>query len=264
MRSPNYESISIRTAPPLIRLISRWFYAKAEVIIALTQAMSIDLKRNFNVPDKNIRVIPNPIDLRQIQELYSEPVDHPWFNDEIRKKFPIIIAVGGLVKAKGFPHLLKAFAKVRETLRARLVILGKGEKLQELKYLSEDLNIAQDTAFLGFANNPYKYMAKSDLFVLSSLWEGFPNVLVEAMACGTPVISTNCPSGPDEIITHGANGLLVPPADHEALAESILKLLNDERMRHSLSDAARKKVVDYDVTNIIREYEELFIHVAEG
>lgn len=262
MWSHTFESKNMRQASPLIRLLSRWFYAKAEIVIALTGEISKDLQENFNLPSNKIRVIPNPIDLKGVQSQSKESVEDPWFQEEVRRDFPLIIAVGSLVRAKGFPCLLHAFAKVRESLKVRLVILGRGKELQELKALSEDLNIAQEIAFLGFESNPYKYMAKADLFVLSSLWEGFPSVLLEAMACGIPIVSTACSSGPDEILTPGVNGLLVSPADCEALAEAISKVIRDEQMRQRFSAAAQEKVVEFDLGNIIGYYEDLFDEIA--
>ncbi len=141
---------------------------------------------------------------------------------------------------------------------SRLVILGDGGKRSNLEKLARQLGIERQVTFLGFQTNPFKYLARSDIFVLSSLWEGFALVIVEAMACGIPVISTRCPSGPDEIITDGVNGLLVPVADETALAEAILRLLKDKKLAVKLAQAGTKRAEDFAITKIIKQYEAIF------
>jgi len=132
-----------------------------------------------------------------------------------------------LTKAKDFSTLIRSFALMRKERPARLMILGDGEERHELEELSRKLGIASDVDMPGFVDNPYKYMAHAAVFVLSSAWEGFGNVLVEAMACGCPVISTDCPSGPAEILENGKYGILTPVGDAAALAEAMVAILND-------------------------------------
>ena len=168
---------------------------------------------------------------------------------------------GRLESQKGFKYLLEAFSKVSAKIEARLAILGRGSQMDELKRLSEKLGITSNVVFLGFQKNPYKYLANGDLFVLSSLWEGFPNALAKAMACGIPVVSTDCPSGPSEIITDGVNGLLVPPADPEALAGTVLRVLKDKEWATELAGAGRKRAEDLEASRVAGMYDAVLKRV---
>ncbi|GAH75207.1 unnamed protein product [marine sediment metagenome] len=145
-----------------------------------------------------------------------------------------------------------------KTFPCRLVILGEGDEEQALNKLAADLDISNDVAFLGFQNNPFSFIAHSNIFALSSHWEGFGNVIIEAMACSVPVISTNCPYGPNEIITDGVNGLLVPVGDTHAMAEAIAKLLKDEPLRERLAEEGKKRAEDFKVEKMVAEYEKVF------
>ncbi len=235
-------------------------YRKADKIIAVSEGVKKDLVVNFKLPEEKIEVIYNPLDIERIKELSKEElIEHHWFNDNV----PIIINVGSLNKPKAQEYLLKAFKLVREKIDCRLVILGEGEKENELKQLSIDLGISNDVAFLGFQNNPFRFIGRSSVFVLSSIWEGFPSVLVEAMACGVPVISTRCQSGPEEIITDSVNGLLVPVKDGEKLAEAIFKVITNPDLSASMASVAKATVSRYDVKNVIINYERLLISTVE-
>ncbi|OGP30994.1 MAG: hypothetical protein A2073_01515 [Deltaproteobacteria bacterium GWC2_42_11] len=161
-----------------------------------------------------------------------------------------------MTQQKGFDYLLKAFSIVlSEGIACRIVIMGKGKEEGFLKKLAKQLNISDRVDFLGFQQNPYRYMLHSTVFVLSSLYEGFPNVLLEALALGVPSIAARCPTGPEEIIADGVNGLLVPPADEKSLAEAIKRLLTDEALRKRLGEAGKKCAEDFRVAKIIKEYE---------
>ena len=138
------------------------------------------------------------------------------------------------------------------------MIIGEGEDKDQLIEMASSLGIHQDIDFLGFQKNPFKYMAKSSLFVLSSLYEGFGNVLVEAMALGLPVISTDCPSGPAEIIDDGENGILVPVQDENALAQAILDVLADSALRIHLSCEAKQKAEVFAAEKITQDYRRIF------
>ncbi len=153
----------------------------------------------------------------------KEPVEHPWFETG---ELPVILGVGRLMEQKDFPTLIRAFAKVLKVRPSRLVILGSGKERSRLNALVHELGLQNHVAMLAFQNNPYAYMTKAAVFALSSAWEGFGNVLVEAMAQGTPVVSTDCKHGPREILDHGKHGLLVPVGDSQAMAEAILNVLS--------------------------------------
>ncbi len=207
----------------LLPILMRWFYPSADKVVAVSQGLARELEDYLQLKSGTIDVIYNPVIDDQLVTKAQLSVKHPWFND---KTIPIILGVGRLVPQKDFATLIKAFAIVRKKQKARLVILGEGGLKDELLALVEGLNLTDDVAILDFVENPYAYMAKSAVFVLSSIAEGLPTVLIEAMAVGIPVISTNCPSGPVEILDNGKYGELVPVGDSKALGNAILKVLN--------------------------------------
>ncbi len=237
----------------LQKLGVRVLYSLADVILANSRGITEDLVENFGVSTQKVEVIYNPVNIERISHLAREPVDHPWFDDEL----PVVIAMGRLEPQKGYPYLLRAIARVKNIRPCRLMILGEGKKRGELEYLAQELGIKQNVAFLGFQKNPFKYLARADLFVLSSLWEGFPNVILEAMTCGTPVIATRCPSGPEEIITDGVNGILVPVGDEKALGNAIFGVLTEGKLMERLVQQGRKRARDFALKKKVREYEEI-------
>jgi glycosyltransferase involved in cell wall biosynthesis len=164
------------------------------------------------------------VDVTNIRQKAEEPLTHPWFSSN---QPPVILAVGRLVKQKDFDTLIRAFGLVRKERPARLMVLGEGREREKLLALIKNLGLEQDVTLHGFVENPFKYIKHAAVFVLSSLWEGFGNVIVEAMALGTPVVATECPSGPSEILEEGKWGRLVPPGDVDALAQSIIDTLDD-------------------------------------
>jgi glycosyltransferase involved in cell wall biosynthesis len=171
----------------------------------------------------------------------------------------IILACGRLTKQKGFAFLLEAFAETRKSIPlAHLCILGEGKERERLEARADELGIREFVRFLGFQSNPFKYMAVANVFVLSSVWEGFGNVIVEAMACGAPVVATDCPYGPSEIIENERSGLLVPPADPSALANAILRVLRDDSLRQKLIENGRARSQAFRAEKIACEYGRLF------
>ena len=240
------------------KILIKKCYPSVEHIISVSNGVKEDLVNNFHLPEKLIEVIYNAVDREEVKKLSLEAVNHSWFNSEV----PCIIAVGRLTKLKGFSILLQAFSLVRKQSPCKLIILGDGEQGASLEKMSQNLEIENDVAFLGFQNNPYKYLAHSDIFVLSSLWEGFGIVIIEAMACGVPVISTRCPYGPEEIIADGLNGLLVPVGDVEGMAQAILQLLSDEPLRKQLAEEGRRRAEDFKAERMVSQYEKLFEQVA--
>lgn len=242
-----------------LTVLKKWLvknlYPCSDLIISVSNGVAKDLAANFAIPESMVRVIYNAVDVERIQKLSKEWVSHVWYKE---KTSPILIAVGSLASHKGYFYLLRAFCMVRRNSFCRLVIVGEGDKRKHLEKLSKDLGIDDSVAFLGFQKNPFKFMYQSNLFVLSSLWEGFGNVIIEAMACGIPVVATCCPFGPEEIITDGVNGLLVSPGDEKTLAKAILRLIRDESLRKRLAEAGRKRVEDFRVEKMAKEYETIF------
>lgn len=204
-------------------------YQQADVIVAVSSALGDDLAAVARLPRERVITIYNPVVGPNLAELAAEPVDHPWFAPDAP---PVILSAGRLSAQKDFPTLIRAFAALRARCEARLVVLGgataedKTEvRQQDLIALAESLGVAGDVCLMGFMANPYAYMARSRLFALSSAWEGFGNVLVEALACGCPVVSTDCPFGPAEILDSGRYGRLVPVGAFDEMAVAMADLL---------------------------------------
>jgi glycosyltransferase involved in cell wall biosynthesis len=216
------KQISVRLTP----LAAKIFYPWADGIIAVSGGVAEDLAKVTKIPRNKIQLIYNPVIFPEMFEKAKESVEHPWFKPGSP---PVILGVGRFYPQKDFQTLIRAFAVVRKIRPAKLILLGgDGPELPKLKELIANLKLEEDVAILGFAANPYAYMAKASVFVLSSAWEGLPTVLIEAMAIGTPVVSTDCPSGPSEILDGGKYGWLTPVGDSKAMAEKILKVLSGE------------------------------------
>jgi glycosyltransferase involved in cell wall biosynthesis len=197
-------------------------YRAADQVVAVSGGVAADLARFGRLPDGKIRVIHNPVFDPNIEVMSQAPSDHPFFQ---AGGPPIIVAAGRLHRQKGFDILLRAFAMARAQIDCRLVILGDGPERERLSAQAEASGLGYDIDMPGFCANPFALMARAGAFVLSSRWEGFPNALVEAMACGAPVIATDCPSGPREILQGGSIAPLVPVEDADALARALVATL---------------------------------------
>jgi glycosyltransferase involved in cell wall biosynthesis len=228
----------------------RLLYAQADMITAVSQGVKDDLIEKLHLSADKIMVVYNPIVTSDLPQLADEPVNHPWFAEDV----PVILGVGRLVEEKDFPTLIRAFALVRAQRPCRLLILGEGHGREELEHLAQELGIQADVDLPGFDKNPFKYMARCTVFVLSSRFEGLPGVLIQAMACGTAVISTDCPSGPSEIITAGRDGLLVPVADGAALADCLNELLANPQQRAVMGQRARLSAQRFCVQDVLAQY----------
>jgi glycosyltransferase involved in cell wall biosynthesis len=202
----------------LMPQLARTFYPWADCIVAVSQGVADDLTKVVGISNECVRVIYNPIVTPELMEKAQVPLDHPWFEPG---EPPVILAVGRLSAQKDFLTLIQAFARVRQAHLARLLILGEGEERPALESLVRQLDLEQDVRMPGFVPNPYPYMKRASLFVLSSKWEGLPGVLIEALYCGVPIIATDCPSGPREILGDGQYGQLVPVGDAGSLARAI-------------------------------------------
>ncbi|MFZ0131803.1 MAG: glycosyltransferase [Desulfobacterales bacterium] len=230
----------------------RLLYRQADDIVAVSEGVKKDLLHITGLPPARITVIANPVVANRIYELAAAPTPHPWFKDT---QVPVILGAGRLTRQKDFPTLVRAFARVRVARACRLIILGDGNGRQELMSLARQLGVDRWIDLPGFSPNPYAYLRRAALFALSSLWEGSPNVLTEALALGTPVVATDCPSGPREILKDGLIGRLVPVGDAEALAAAILDTLCAPPDEALLKGATR----DYTVEYSSRRYLELLV-----
>lgn len=230
------ESLRPKKRAKQLRLMRR-YYPRNDGLIAVSRGVAEDAARLLNLSPEWIQSIPNPSVPPGIDSLVKAPVPHPWLNVGER---PVILGVGRLEPQKDFTTLLQAFARVRAQRECRLIILGEGQLREGLLSQAQDLGIRQDLALPGFADNPYAWMARARLFVLSSRWEGSPNSLVEALAVGTPVVATDCPNGPREILEDGRHGTLVPVGDHAALAGAILREMDTTPEPEGLRRAAER------------------------
>jgi glycosyltransferase involved in cell wall biosynthesis len=201
----------------------RTFYPWASCVVAVSRGAADDLVRTTGLPRELVHVVYNPVITPDLLALARQAPDHPWFAPG---QPPVILAVGRLTQQKDFPTLLRAFARFRRHRAGRLVILGEGEDRPTLEGLVSELGLAEDVALPGFRDNAMSHMASAALFVLSSAWEGLPTVLIEALAAGTRVVSTDCPSGPREILQEGLLGDLVPVGDEAALADAMAEALD--------------------------------------
>jgi glycosyltransferase involved in cell wall biosynthesis len=241
--SQDFRGIKGKLKPYLVQFSFPW----ADEIIAVSQGVAEDLARISGIDLENIRVIYNPVVTPNLFEKAQEPIAHPWF---VPGEPPVLLGVGRLVVQKDFPTLIRAFALVRQCCPVRLMILGEGEKRPHLEALVQELGLENEVSLPGFAQNPYSYMARSAVFVLSSAWEGLPTVLIEAMATGTSVVATNCPSGPAEILQGGCYGKLVPVGDVAALAEAILATLSQP----TNSELLRQRSRAFSVDQVVDQY----------
>ena len=229
-----------------------WFmrraYPKAHGITAVSEGVADDLANALGLSRSSIEVIYNPVVTDTLLLRSREAPEHPWLEDG---GGPVILSVGRLTIQKGFSTLIHAFARLRQAREARLIILGEGELRPDLEKLIADLGLDSDVVLPGFSGNPFTYMRLAKLFVLSSAWEGLPNVLIQAMACGTPVVSTDCPSGPAEILENGKWGRMVPVGDVDALAKAMAEAL-DEKEHPDVAARAAEFNVDRAVEGYLR------------
>ena len=236
----------------LLFTIIRRFYPWADAVVVVSNAVRDDFLEATAMAPDNVRVIYNPVVTPELFEYAKAPVNHEWFAPG---EPPVILGVGRLTQQKDFQSLLRAFALVRQQAPVRLVILGEGDERTELEKLAAELGISGDVDLHGFVDNPYAYMANAALFVLSSEIEGLPTVLIEALAVGVPVLSTDCPSGAREILDNGCWGKLVPVGDVCAMADGILESLRRERQTVSSEYAWRR----FELQRVSREYAQLLV-----
>lgn len=250
-------AISKRKRPKGNKLeVNKRLFPKADAVVAVSQGVADDLALTLSLPEETFTTIYNPVVTEFLEQQAKEPLVHPWFEGDGP---PVLLAVGGFKPAKDHMTLLRAFALVRAERDVRLIILGEGKLRESLSHQAEQLGIAADLEMPGFVANPFQYMAGASLFVLSSVFEGLGMVLVEAMACGCPVISTDCPSGPSEILEQGRFGTLVPMKDEQSMAKAIIHALDTPHDTARLVARGREFSLDRATENYLELIDTLCV-----
>lgn len=232
----------------LFKRLYRHLYKKADTVIAQCEDMKSDMINYLGVSGENIECIFNPLDIEKIK--YLKKINNPYSENVIN-----LIAIGRLEYQKGFDNLIRAFEIVNKNNKnTHLTILGEGSLKKELQNLINELNLNDKISLVSFKKNPYPYYYYSDMYILSSRWEGFPNTLLEALACETKVLSFDCKSGPREILDNGEYGILIKKEDFNDLAEGIIRYLNEPNKTGS-------RASKYSIENIVMEYEKVLINL---
>lgn len=252
----NTLSLAIRNAKRARRRVlpalMKWFYPWADEVVAVSEGVADDLAATIGLDRRRIRVIYNPIVTPRMEEMAAAPLRDPWFEPG---QPPVVLAVGGFRPQKDYGTMIRAFGSVRKARDARLLILGEGPGRPALEALVRELGLEEDVRLPGFVENPLAYMRRAAVYAMSSQWEGLPTVLIEAMYCGLPIVSTDCPSGPREILKRGEYGKLVPLGSAEALAEAIGMAL-DGRVPRAPAEGWRPFAVDAVVEAYMRLLED--------
>jgi len=242
--------------------IHRWItgvlFSRVEGVIVPSNAVKQDLVSCFGVPEGRIFTIPNPIDLAQVSTMAQETVEHPLLQGEPA----IIVAVGAMNNQKNHALLIRAFGLLQEKKDVRLVLVGDGPERPQVEKLVKELGVSKDVWITGHRDNPYKYLAQATVLVHPAKWEGFGYAVLEAMACGVPVIAGANSGGPAEIVRDEVDGLLVRDMSPEPLAEAILTLLDDEGLRTAMGKNAIDRASEYDAQRIVPMYERVIVRCA--
>lgn len=235
----------------MLPIALRQLYPSANKVVAVSEGAATDLSKIARLPLEQIKVIYNPVVSRELLLSAEMPVEHPWFR---AGQLPVILSVGRLVPAKDHDTLLRAFSLLVKRFESRLMILGEGPGRTRLQSLASELGVENSFSLPGYVTNPYAYMNKTAVFVLSSAWEALPTALIEAMACGIPVVSTNCPSGPFEILEGGKHGRLVPVGDVAALADALA-----DALAGNVAPPAASSVSRFQVDTAVDAYESVLL-----
>jgi glycosyltransferase involved in cell wall biosynthesis len=232
-------SLGLAARRPMDRFLTRvsmkYLYRRSQKIILPSKAAVDDFIKVTGIPAWKVEAVPSPVATPELYQRASETVQDQWFQD---RPVPIVVGIGELCRRKDFDTLLRAFALVRKKREARLVIFGEGRRRRILENLAKELDISKDVLMPGFHDNPYPFLARADLYVHSSRQEGSPVALMEAIALGVPCVSTDCPSGPSEILQGGRYGHLVPVGNSDTMAEAMIEYLNSPPAKNFIREAA--------------------------
>ena len=232
------------------RRAKRLAYRRADVVTAVSEGVADDLIELLALPRDRVQVVYNPMIADDLGARAAEPISHPWF----AAPGPMLVAVGRLVEIKDYPAMFAALAQIRRTIGARLAILGDGPLRGMLEAHARALGLGDAIAFLGYDKNPYRYLAAARLVIQSSRAEGLPGALIQSLACGTPVVATDCDHGPREVVRDGVDGYLVPVRDSSALAERTLQILRNGALRARLGAAGAEGARRFSIASSMARY----------
>lgn len=239
---------------PIHDYLCRWIYPRIFYIRCVAEGVTQDMRSHYKVPTKNLHTIYVPFDLDAIAQAGQLPI-----LDNLSHIFsrPTIVAVGRLTKQKRFDIAIQSFFHLHQNynIDANLLILGDGELRPQLEQQVQSLNLQERVFLPGFVENPHAYIKRSQVFLLSSDYEGLPRVLIEALALACPVVATDCPSGPNEILEGGKWGLLTPVANPEAIADALAQVLQNSELAQKLSHASLQRAKAFDTQAITQQYE---------
>ncbi len=238
--------------------VARIGYGAADLIVATSQGVASDLTSAFAINPDRIRVLANPVDVARVRAASAEPIDAPILPPGTG---PLIVAAGRLADAKNYPLMIEAFAALAQKMPVRLCILGQGELEGSLRQLIAARGLGDSVSLAGFQANPWKYIARADVFLLTSRYEGFGNVLIEAMACGVPVVAT-ASAGTRDIVQHGVDGMLVEAHSPQSVAASVLGILESPGRRATMSGAAQRSADRFAIEQVIARYETVLEQTA--
>ena len=243
----------------LYKILMAFLYRRADYIVTVSKNIALYMKKLLFLPSDKIKVIYNPVNIDKIRRIHTEEVRFLDFYDTL----PRIGVISRLSPEKGIYFLIEGFKVLLDKIDARLIIVGDGTERPYLQQMAKELGVEKKTIFTGFTDNPFKYLAKMDVFVLPSLWEGFPNVLLEAMACGVPVIASDSAGGIREVVKNEINGLLIQPRSPAAISDSIYYLLSNDDKRNNIIKEAYRTVKQFDIGHIKKRYESLMFDLAK-
>ena len=238
------------------RMMIFLLYPRADYIVTVCKSISEQIKRSFPVDPEKVKVIYNPVDIAKIKQLSAEGN----VSCGLSKTLPCVGTVSRLSPEKGVNFLIQGFKALLERMDARLIIVGDGIERSNLERMAEDLDVREKVVFTGWVDNPFKYLLRMDIFVLSSLWEGFPNAALEAMACGVPVVVSDSTGGIREAIKDNVNGLLIKPGAPSAISEAVYDLLLNKEKRENLAQEAYRSIRRFDIDKIGKQYIDLMFN----
>ena len=242
-----------------LKWIFSFFCRYADGIVVSSTGMKKECISDYHAIPDRVEIIPNSIDINDIKIKAEEEMDL-----DMPAEFKYIATSGRLEREKNIPVLLKAFSELRRKEKVKLLVIGEGSEGNYLEKLSSELNIRGDVIFVGYQSNPYKFIRRSDIFVHTCLFEGFANAIIEAMACGVPVVAVNCPYGPIYIIRHGENGFLVPMDDEKTLIDVLSMLADNKELRDFIAERGFERAMDFSVKKMVDAYQSFFYKIIQN